>query len=57
MADDLKIGVYDSSSFERKSNWTVKAKSQGVEILYLEISNDETRIGVIVGKQLIKDKC
>ena len=57
MADDLGIGIYDNSSFQRKSNWTVKAKSEGVEILYLEISSDETKIGVIVGKQLIKDKC
>lgn len=60
MADDLGIGIYESLSFREVQFWHVKPKiseqGKAVEILYMQISNDEEKIGVILGKRLIKDQ-
>jgi len=50
--------VYDQDTFEPIQEWSIPTKSQkddDIEILYLTISPDETKIGVCLGRTLIKD--
>lgn len=55
--EKLKIGVYDDKTFEVKQQWRA-IQSQGkidIEILYITVSDDESRIALALGKQLVKD--
>lgn len=49
MASGLDIGIYDSLTYRPSQKWTVKPTSENVEILYLQVSDDEKKIGVILG--------
>jgi hypothetical protein len=59
MAEKTKIGVYDQSTFLPTQTWSIPTKSNNsmdkIEILYMTMSKDEEKIGVALGKFIIKD--
>ena len=57
MAEKTEIGVYCQDNFAPMQKWSIPTKSQKdeIEILYLTVSSDEDKIGVCLGKHLIKD--
>ena len=48
VADKNKIDIYDRSSLSHKQSFTVPAK-EGVIILYIAVSHDDTKIGLTMG--------
>ena len=58
MANGTELGVYDESTFEPKQEWTIpeRTKLPGIEILYMQVSDDQKKIGLILGRQLIKNE-
>ena len=50
------ITVHDNDSYETLQEFTVPTREEGIEILYLCISKDDQKIGVALGKKLIKNK-
>lgn len=58
MGKGLEITIYDSLTYRPKQHFVVEPNTDDDNIiLYLEVSKDESRMGVILGKYLIKDKC
>lgn len=59
MAEKTKIGIYDQANFAPIQSWSIPTKNSGnsdkIEILYMTISQDEEKIGVALGKFIIKD--
>lgn len=56
LAEKLKIGIYDESSFEEKQSLTIAPDPDSLcpteaEVLYMQTSQDLERLGVIIGKQ------
>ena len=58
MCERTRIGIYDQVTFKPKQQWNVPTKSQkdDIQILFLAVSDDQTKIGVALGKVLIKDQ-
>tara|TARA_B110000285_G_C15078108_1_gene591907 strand:+ start:162 stop:1631 length:1470 start_codon:yes stop_codon:yes gene_type:complete len=59
MAEKTQIGIYDQHNFNLKQTWSIPTKTQlnsDIEILFMTVSADEQRIGVALGRKLIKDK-
>ena len=58
MAERTTLGVYDQASFQPKQQWTIPEKTQEpeIEILYMQVSDDQEKIGIILGRQLIKNE-
>ena len=58
MCEKKNIGVYDQHDFQVLQQWSIPTKSSGddIEILYMAVSPDEQKIGICVGRQLIKDQ-
>lgn len=50
------ITVHDNDSYETIQEFTVPTREEGIEILYLTVSKDDQKIGVALGKKLIKNK-
>jgi hypothetical protein len=54
MAEQNRIGIYDEKTFEYLHGFTVPAQ-EGNQILYMTVSKDEQKIGIALGRVLIKD--
>jgi len=57
MAEKTVIKVYKQEPIQRVFEWTIpsKGKDNDIEILYLTVSPDEQKIGICLGRVLIKD--
>lgn len=55
IADKTKIGVYDCDTYELLQSWGVPTNSEDIEILTMTVSNDNQKIGVSLGRNIIKD--
>ena len=47
--------ITDQSDFVVKHEWTVPTNAPDIEILYLIVSDNEKKIGMTLGRMLIKD--
>jgi hypothetical protein len=56
MAEKTKIGIYDDTEFTMQQKWNVPTTSDDIEILYMAVSQDQQKIGVALGKTIIKDQ-
>jgi len=58
MCEKTRIGIYNQDTYEPIQQWNVPTKSQKdeIQILYMTISHDQTKIGVALGKALIKER-
>lgn len=50
-----KIIISDQTTYQVKQEWEVPTDDDKIEILYLTVSEDEKKVGVTLGKRLIKD--
>ena len=49
--------IKDNQDFNLiKQQWQVPNRAKGAEILYQTVSQDEKKIGVVIGKKQIKDE-
>lgn len=57
MTDKTNIIINDNQDFSViLQQWQIPNRDKGVEILYQTVSKDEKKIGVAIGKKLIKDE-
>lgn len=58
MAEKTQIGIYDQHNFVQRQSWSIPTKAQNsdIEILFMTVSHDQQRIGVALGRKLIKDQ-
>lgn len=56
MSEKQKIGIYDAKTFKLVQDWQIPGTDPNVEILYLTVSKDDKKIGVALGKHVIKDQ-
>ena len=52
MAERTTLGVYDQVSFQPMQNWNIPEKTQEpeIEILFMQVSDDQEKIGIILGR-------
>lgn len=50
------ITVHDNETYTTLQEWAVPTREEGIEILYLAVSKDDQKIGVALGKRLIKNR-
>lgn len=61
MAEKTKIGIYDQIDFSLVQSWNIPNKKNkenefdDVEILFMAVSKEEDKIGVVLGRNLIKE--
>ena len=53
--DKQIITVHDNETYSTVQEWAVPTREEGIEILYLAVSKDDQKIGVALGKKLIKN--
>lgn len=56
MAHGLEIGIYDQENFQCLQKIDIQANRDDVEVLYIQNSQDYLKLGVVLGKRLIKGK-
>ena len=59
MAEKTKIGVYDNSEFRLLQQWNIPANSANdsdIQILFMAVSDDQMKIGIVLGRIKIKDE-
>ena len=57
ITDKFNIIINDNKDFHVvKQQWQIPNRDKGAEILYQTISKDEKKIGVVIGKKLVKDQ-
>ena len=56
MAEKTKIGIYDEVNFTEKQSFEVEGKTDRTEILYMTVSQDQKKVGVALGENVIKDQ-
>lgn len=47
--------IYDVKKYKAIQSWNIPNTSSDIEILYMTVSNDERKIGVALGKHVIKE--
>jgi hypothetical protein len=61
MAEKTKIGIYDQLNFNLTQSWNIPNKrtkegeGEDIEILYMSVSVNEDKVGLVLGRNLIKD--
>lgn len=53
--DRQVITVHDNHTYGTVQEWAVPTREEGIEILYLTVSKDDKKIGVALGRKLIKN--
>ena len=61
MAEKTKLTIYDNKEFTQTQSWNIPTYNEAnnksdIEILYMSVSEDQTKIGVVLGRVLIKDE-
>jgi hypothetical protein len=62
MAEKTKIGIYDQVNFNLTQSWNIPNKKtkegevDDIEILYMSVSKDEDKVGLVLGRNLIKEE-
>ena len=56
MAESLNVGVYSAEDFSRLQLWTLQPSDDDVEVLYVTVSKCQKKLGMLVGRQGIRDQ-
>jgi len=56
ISEKKKIGVYSCLDYKPIQTWNVPASTEDSEILYINVSKDDKKIGVAMGRHVIKDQ-
>ena len=56
MAESLNVGIYSAKDFTKKQHWQLQPQDDDVEILYVTVSKCQKKMGILVGRQLIRDQ-
>lgn len=56
MAESLNVGVYSAEDFSRRQRWTLEPNGEDVEVLYVTVSKCQRKLGMLVGRQGIRDQ-
>ena len=57
MSEKQKVGIYDQKDFQLIQSWNVPSTgTKEIEILYMTVSKDENKIGIALGKHIIKEQ-
>ena len=56
MAEKLNVGVYSAENFKTKQKWELELDEQDVEVFYVTVSKCEKKLGMLVGRQGIRNK-
>ena len=56
MAESLNVGVYSAEDFSRRQLWTLEPNDEDVEVLYVTVSKCQKKLGMLVGRQGIRDQ-
>lgn len=56
MAESLNVGVYSAKDFSRRQSWTLEPDNDDVEVLYVTVSKCQKKLGMLVGRQGIRDQ-
>ena len=56
LAEKTHIGIYDERYFDPIQEFEVPTSADDILILYVTLSPDENKIGIVLGRNLIKEK-
>lgn len=49
------LTIHNTDDFKVIQEWAVPTREEGIEILYLTVSKDDKKIGLALGKRMVKD--